>query len=115
MKPFGALSKNEARKRQVLSAAAAAGISVAFGSPIGGVLFSLEQLSYYFPDKTMWQSFVCAMVAAVTLQFMNPFRTGKLVLYQVKYTRGWHGFEMIPFCMLGVLGVSYTTSYLGYV
>lgn len=31
-----------ARKREVLSAAAASGISVAFGSPIGGVLFSLE-------------------------------------------------------------------------
>ncbi|KAI5816314.1 chloride channel [Pyronema omphalodes] len=107
MKPFSALNKNEARKREVLSAASAAGISVAFGSPIGGVLFSLEQLSYYFPDKTMWQSFVCAMVAAVTLQFMNPFRTGKLVLYQVKYTRGWHGFEMVPFALLGVLGGLY--------
>ena len=32
----------KARKREVLSAAASAGISVAFGSPIGGVLFSLE-------------------------------------------------------------------------
>lgn len=101
------LSENEARKREVLSAAAAAGISVAFGSPIGGVLFSLEQLSYYFPDKTMWQSFVCAMVAAVTLQAFNPFRTGKLVLYQVTYTSGWHGFEMAPFAILGVLGGVY--------
>lgn len=89
----------------MLSAAAAAGISVAFGSPIGGVLFSLEQLSYYFPDKTMWQSFVCAMVAAVTLQAFNPFRTGKLVLYQVTYSSGWHGFEMVPFVLLGIVGV----------
>ena len=101
------LNDNEARKREVLSAAAAAGISVAFGSPIGGVLFSLEQLSYYFPDKTMWQSFVCAMVAAVTLQAFNPFRTGKLVLYQVTYSSGWHGFEMVPFAILGIMGGLY--------
>ncbi|KAN0077737.1 Chloride channel [Elaphomyces granulatus] len=107
MKPLDSLNQNEARKREVLSAAAAAGISVAFGAPIGGVLFSLEQLSYYFPDKTMWQSFVCAMVAAVTLQALNPFRTGKIVLYQVTYTRGWHRFEIIPFFMLGILGGLY--------
>ena len=107
MKLSPSLNGNEARKREVLSAAAAAGISVAFGSPIGGVLFSLEQLSYYFPDKTMWQSFVCAMVAAVTLQTFDPFRTGKLVLYQVKYSSGWHGFEMAPFALLGIIGGLY--------
>ena len=107
MKLSPSLNENEARKREVLSAAAAAGISVAFGSPIGGVLFSLEQLSYYFPDKTMWQSFVCAMVAAVTLQAFNPFRTGKLVLYQVTYSSGWHGFEMVPFAILGIIGGFY--------
>ncbi|KAL4867699.1 hypothetical protein BDV12DRAFT_170926 [Aspergillus spectabilis] len=107
MKAFDSLNGNEARKREVLSAAAAAGISVAFGAPIGGVLFSLEQLSYYFPDKAMWQSFVCAMVAAVTLQALNPFRTGNIVLYEVKYTRGWHRFEMIPFTILGIVGGLY--------
>ena len=48
MKPFPSLSQNEARKREVLSAAAAAGISVAFGSPIGGVLFSLEVSRTHF-------------------------------------------------------------------
>jgi H+/Cl- antiporter ClcA len=31
-----------AQKRKILAAAAAAGISVAFGSPLGGVLFCLE-------------------------------------------------------------------------
>lgn len=52
----------------------------------------------------MWSSFVCAMVAAVTLQACNPFRTGKLVLYQVTYHSGWHDFELVPFACLGVLG-----------
>ena len=52
----------------------------------------------------MWQSFVCAMIAAVTLQALNPFRTGKIVLYQVTYTRGWHRFEVIPFVILGIVG-----------
>ena len=70
-------------------------------------MFSLEQLSYYFPDKTMWSSFVCAMVAAVTLQAFNPFRTGKLVLYQVTYHSGWHDFEIVPFALLGILGGLY--------
>ncbi|KAK7987641.1 restless-like transposase [Apiospora arundinis] len=107
IKLFPNINNNEARKREVLSAAAASGISVAFGSPIGGVLFSLEQLSYYFPDKTMWQSFVCAMTAAVMVQAIDPFRSGKLVLYQVKYTSHWHGFEIVPFAILGVIGGIY--------
>ncbi|KJY02567.1 voltage-gated chloride channel protein [Zymoseptoria brevis] len=112
MKLFPGINDNEARKREVLSAAAASGISVAFGAPIGGVLFSLEQLSYYFPDKTMWASFVCAMVAAVTLQAYDPFRTGQLVLYQVTYHSGWHAFEIFPFAVLGIMGGLYGAMFI---
>jgi chloride channel 3/4/5 len=96
-----------AKKREILSAASAAGMSVAFGAPIGGVLFSLEQVSYYFPDKVMWHSFVCAMVAAVSLQAMNPFRTGKLVLWQVSYDLNWHDFEVWSFVLIGLMGVCF--------
>lgn len=55
----------------------------------------------------MWQSFVCAMIAAVTLHALNPFRTGKIVLYQVTYSRNWHLFEILPFIALGILGGLY--------
>ena len=42
---FPKYHQNEAKKREILSAAAAAGVSVAFGAPVGGVLFSLEEVS----------------------------------------------------------------------
>jgi chloride channel 3/4/5 len=60
----------------------------------------------------MWQSFVCAMAAAVVLQLFDPFRSGKLVLYQTKYSVDWHGFEIVPYAVLGILGVSSQSQYV---
>jgi len=61
-----------------LSASSAAGVAVAFAAPIGGVLFSLEEVSYYFAPKTMWRAFFCAVTAAMTLKvcsypYVSPF------------------------------------------
>jgi chloride channel 3/4/5 len=39
---FEKYRRDASKTREILSAAAAAGVGVAFGSPIGGVLFSLE-------------------------------------------------------------------------
>jgi len=38
---------------------------------------------------------------------MNPFRTGKLVMFQVTYDRDWHFFEIIFFILLGIFGGLY--------
>jgi len=101
---FPKYGRNEAKKREILSAASAAGVSVAFGAPIGGVLFSLEEVSYYFPLKTLWRSFFCALIAAFVLQSINPFGNEHSVLFYVEYNKPWIFFELIPFLFLGVVG-----------
>ena len=101
---FPKYGRNEAKKREVLSAASAAGVAIAFGAPIGGVMFSLEEVSYYFPLKTLWRSFFCALVAAFVLQSINPFGNDHSVLFYVEYNTPWMFFELIPFLLLGVIG-----------
>jgi chloride channel 3/4/5 len=104
---FEKYKRNAAKTREILSACAAAGVAVAFGSPIGGVLFSLEEMSSYFPLKTMWRSYFCALVATAVLALMNPFRTGQLVMFQVRYDRSWHFFEVVFYIIIGIFGGLY--------
>ncbi|KAI9053062.1 hypothetical protein LZ554_003331 [Drepanopeziza brunnea f. sp. 'monogermtubi'] len=104
---FEKYKRNASKTREILSACAAAGVAVAFGSPIGGVLFSLEEMSSYFPLKTMWRSYFCALVATAVLSAMNPFRTGQLVMFQVHYDRSWHFFEVVFYIIIGIFGGVY--------
>lgn len=41
------LYDTQAKRREILTSASAAGISVAFGAPLGGVLFALEEISTF--------------------------------------------------------------------
>ncbi|TGZ68542.1 hypothetical protein CRM22_004216 [Opisthorchis felineus] len=101
---FPKYGRNEAKKREILSASAAAGVAVAFGAPIGGVLFSLEEASYYFPMKTMFRSFFCAMVSANVLRMLNPYGSDTMIMFSVDYKAQWHILELLPFAFLGLLG-----------
>jgi H+/Cl- antiporter ClcA len=42
------------------------------------------------------------MVAAAALRYLDPFGTGKIVLFQVTYDRDWHWFELIFFVIIGI-------------
>lgn len=103
---FEKYDRNDGKRREVLSAAAAAGVAVAFGAPLGGVLFGLEEVAYFFPSKTLFRTFFCCIIAALTLKFLNPYGTHKIVMFQVHYAVDWEYFELVSFILVGVLGGS---------
>ncbi|KAG9047713.1 hypothetical protein FS837_001677 [Tulasnella sp. UAMH 9824] len=105
---FGTYFQNQSQsqRRKLLAAAATAGVAVAFGSPLGGVLFGLEELdsALFSNQQLMWRAFVTSVVAATTLAYIDPFGIGKLVLFQVTASQQWRQFELVPWLGLGVLG-----------
>ncbi|CAH2354521.1 hypothetical protein CLIB1423_17S01024 [[Candida] railenensis] len=104
---------DEFLRRELLSAAGATGISVAFNAPIGGVLFMLESVqSYFMPTKLMWNSFISATIAVVVLTSFKIFTDGENFLerdlFSVEFGNfSWLFIEFIPFTFLGVLGGFY--------
>lgn len=55
---------------------------------------------------------MCAIVAAVTLQYIDPFNTGRLVLYQLTASQVFRGFELVPWLFLGVAGGLWGTLFI---
>lgn len=103
-KQFPKYRDNGRKMREILSASVAAGLSVAFGAPIGGVLFSYEEISTYFPRKVLWRAFLCSMFAAIVLRALNPTGTGKLVLFETDYGTSYQPQHYVVFVALGVAG-----------
>ncbi|KOS22872.1 H(+)/Cl(-) exchange transporter 4 [Escovopsis weberi] len=95
---------NQRKLREMLSVACSAGLSVAFGAPIGGVLFSYEEISTYFPRQVLWRSFLCSLVAAAALKELNPLGNGKLLLFETKYGVDYDFVHYLVFIFLGVCG-----------
>ena len=77
---------------------------MAFGAPIGGVLFSYEEISTYFPRKVLWRAFLCSLFAAVVLKALNPTGTGKLVLFETNYGNSYNAILYLVFVFLGIAG-----------
>ncbi|NXJ61035.1 CLCB protein, partial [Rostratula benghalensis] len=107
--------RNSADKRSFITAGAGAGVASVFRAPIGGLLFTLEEVSSFWDIRLAWQTFFCCLMATFTTDLLSSS------LYGFVY-RGHFGFfeaekriifwnlldvnvlAFIPTILLGMLG-----------
>lgn len=59
---FSKINKSSSSKTDMLRAAVAAAITLALGTPLGGVLFSIETTASIYIVSNIWKSFFCSVV-----------------------------------------------------
>ena len=80
-----AFDEDHTLKRSMLAAACAVGVVSTFGTPIGGVLFSVEVTSTYFLVGNLWKCFYGAICAVVMFQLMADNELVTDVPSSIKY------------------------------
>ena len=70
--------QNDASKRQFIAAGASAGVSAAFGAPIGGTLFAYEisKPNTFWKFSVLWKIFFSCATAVFTLALFQALFTG---------------------------------------
>eukprot|EP00755_Sulcionema_specki_P019051 Sspe_Gene.68434::Locus_40370_Transcript_2_2_Confidence_0.600_Length_3153::g.68434::m.68434/K05016/CLCN7; chloride channel 7 len=106
--------RNDANKRDFVSAGAAAGVAAAFGAPIGGVLFSLEEASSFWSSSQTWRTLLTCIFATFTMTILvyggDRFNDPGLVHFGVAENtpsryRLWEIVAWMPLAVaMGVLG-----------
>ncbi|KAL1285083.1 Chloride channel protein [Trichinella pseudospiralis] len=92
---------------EILAAASAVGIACTLGTPIGGVLFSIEITSVCFPLQGYWRGFIASVTSTVTFRFLAYLLHESSTLVELSRTYFPKDYpfdpkELFAFALLGI-------------
>lgn len=109
--------RNTEDRRNFISAGVAAGVASAFGAPVGGLLFSMEEVSSFWTTTLSWQIFFCCMVSTITTDLFNSaisglqftgvfgqFRKERYILFNIDKGIDINILIFIPTIVIGCIG-----------
>ncbi|KAK6945162.1 Chloride channel, voltage gated [Dillenia turbinata] len=106
--------KNDRDRRDLITCGSAAGIASAFRAPIGGLLFSLEEMASWWRSALVWRAFFTTAIVALVLRALidvclsgkcGLFGTGGLIMFDVTSEDSQYHLSDAPYVLvLGVIG-----------
>ena len=114
--------RNDRARRDFVTIGASCGVTAAFRAPVGGLLFSLEELATHWRPQLTWRCFAANAVCVVTMRACFRFcagsegkgrcgsfdSTGALYLFDISPETGGQvrvmAMELLPMACLAVVG-----------
>jgi chloride channel 7 len=114
--------RNDRDKRDFVAIGTATGVAVAFGAPIGGMLFTVEEGTSFYNSSMLWRGFLATCVGVLTSHWLEQldfdatdFARAKFGTHrdfglytddEANYSKQywWYFWEVPIFAMIGCLG-----------